>query len=167
MALQKEQAMKWFAVFDPATGLIKRSGSIAPEDVQNQAMPGEAVVEVSGPVDAMNQRIVDGQVVAYQPPKPEVTTLKDWEWSGRRWVAVLTLEGIRESAVATLRARIRSLEENTDRALRQLVIETEGHPGAARMQAIEDAVDPLRLAINAALIAESKEALAAILGSVS
>lgn len=161
--------MKWFAVFDQQTGRIARSGSCAPEDLGSQAMDGESVAEVGGPINAACQRIdpESGQVVAYQPPKPDATHLSDWEWSGVRWISAPTLEGVRASAVATLRARIRSIEENTDRALRQLVIEAPGHPGAARMQAIEDAVEPLREAISAAQIAVTAEEIKAAIPNSS
>lgn len=42
--------MTHFAVYDPATGAIKRHGSCASGDMAHQAQAGEAVIETAGPV---------------------------------------------------------------------------------------------------------------------
>jgi hypothetical protein len=41
--------MTHFAVYDPATGAIKRHGSCAPRDMALQAQDGEVVIETRAP----------------------------------------------------------------------------------------------------------------------
>jgi hypothetical protein len=41
--------MSYFAVYDPATGAIRRYGSCAPADLARQAQPGEAVMATQAP----------------------------------------------------------------------------------------------------------------------
>jgi hypothetical protein len=63
--------MMHFAVYDPATGTIKRYGSCAPHDLALQAQPGEAVIETPGPAPD-DRHVVD---VTADPPmlKPKAT----------------------------------------------------------------------------------------------
>lgn len=119
-------------------------------------------VAVPGLHDPDTKRWVDGEVVDYVKPKPDDTALTTWELDGGRWVPVPTLEGLRLTVLAELQSRAAAAEGGTDRALRQMVLATPGHPAAPRMQAIEDAVTPIRAAINEASAAVTFEALEAI-----
>lgn len=122
----------------------------------------QGCVAVPGIHDPETCRLVNGEVVPYVKPQPEDSDLVTWVLAGGRWVPNPTLEGVRQSVLSDLRARAASTEGGTDRALRQMVLSTPGHPAAARMQAIEDAVEPIRLAINEAAAAETVEELEAI-----
>lgn len=131
-------------------------------DSQLEANTPEGCVAVAGVHDPETKRFVTGEVVDYLAPKPEATDLLDWELREGRWVPVPTLEGVRRAVLADLQGRALAAEGGTDRALRQMVLTSPGHPAASRMQAIEDAVSPIRAAINAATIAQTVGELEAI-----
>jgi len=117
---------------------------------------------IEGRFDHTWQRVANGQVVEFQPPKPEAMQTHDWQWDSRQWLKVLTFKGRQAEAVAGLSTRIAAIEGATDRFVRELAI-SHGGPAATRMQAIEEAITPLRLAINAVEAAQTDEELAAAL----
>lgn len=49
--------MKHFAVYDPATGTIKRHGSCMAADLERQAGEGESVIETAGAAPADRFRV--------------------------------------------------------------------------------------------------------------
>ncbi len=49
--------MTHFAVYDPATGIIKRTGSCGPRDFALQNRSGEAVIETDGTVRTNTHRV--------------------------------------------------------------------------------------------------------------
>jgi hypothetical protein len=56
-----------FAVYDPATGAIKRHGSCAPRDVALQAHVDEAVIETHAPAPD-DRYVID---ISASPPVPQ------------------------------------------------------------------------------------------------
>jgi hypothetical protein len=71
-----------FAVYDPATGLIKRSGICTAGDLAIQAQSGEAVIETSNqaPGSAFKVDITQSPpvVIAYTPPAPTPTPTQSY-----------------------------------------------------------------------------------------
>jgi len=59
--------MKTFTIYDPETGVIKRSGYCPDRDVGLQAQDGEEMIE--GSSDFRTQYVVSGEVVS-RPPMP-------------------------------------------------------------------------------------------------
>lgn len=155
--------MKWS--FYDSEGFFKPWTFTGPEHLLAKSTP-EGCLAIEGSFDHMSKRVVDGVVVEWRPDKPEATEFYDWDLVGGRWLKSLTFEGRRQSLIDVLQAEILRLEAGADRALRQLILDSHGHPAAARMQSIEDQVAPLRQSIGAVQAATTPEELAQAVGSV-
>lgn len=160
--------MKTYSFYSTASGMfdgLRFRGHEA--DALRHCPPGCALIE--GAHDRLSQRVdlQSGQVIDYQPAKPEDTELQVWQWIGRRWVAVLTVAGLRAQLIDNLSASALALERGTDRLVREAVLSAPAHPAYARMAAIEASVAPIRAAITAAMAASTKEELDAIKAQLS
>jgi hypothetical protein len=83
-----------------------------------------------GSVDHRAQMVVDGALTSI----PQVAQ---------------SVDDTRAAAISRLSARCALLERGVDRALRQFVLSSPGHPATARVQQIEDDIAPIRAAIEA------------------
>jgi hypothetical protein len=119
--------------------------------------PGCAAIE--GLFDHLSQRFEGGEVIDYQPQKPDDTEFSTWDWSGRRWVESVTFAGKKKQALDQMAQVASAIEGKTDRALRRIVMQDSTDPAYQRMSEIEVALSPVRAAMAAALAAADEEAL--------
>lgn len=150
--------MQTYYLYDLDTGLFTGASFSGPEHDQAfrqlNTPPGKGAWP--GQVSPTAQRVVNGQLVAWQRPKPADTEHITHLWSDAQadWVPVPTFAGQRAAVIAAIKARIAQAEGTTDRWLRAQVLAQPADPAHARMQAIEDEVAPLR-----ALLAQTQAAL--------
>jgi hypothetical protein len=94
-----------YSFYDPATGIFSGvSIGCTPERLPYLLPAGAAAWE--GKVDPLSQRVQDGNLVDYVPPKPSDSELETWSWdaASKRWLAVATLAQVKSEQCAVIDA---------------------------------------------------------------
>jgi hypothetical protein len=176
------RSIEW-SFYDPATGVLAPLHSLLPEGVDPQgfAPPGHKPyagrldhrsrrvdVAAAPPADALAAAAWQPPVVAWQPPAPPDDALQTWAWDeqARRWMPRPTAAALQQQRAAELRDQITVQEAAQARPMREVLIALAAGkqpPAAAvqRLAAIEQAVAPLRLQVQAVSAAVESQSTAA------
>jgi hypothetical protein len=131
--------------YDEATGLIRsiplRASEVSDEFLAANTPPG--CKPILGVKDALYQRVVNGGLVDYQPPRPDA----DHEWKGRRWVKRPEAAS-RDRRIRVAKRQMSALEAQAmkPRAIREAILDENG--GKDRMAAMSAQIAELRKIIN-------------------
>lgn len=165
--------MKTWRLYDLKTGLFS-ANALYCSDSQLALNTPDGCAAIEGEFDPLSQRVDltepnEPKVVDYQPPPPADTdqTTFAWDAATRRYVGTPTLAANKAVRVARLKLQIGQLEAAQARPLRELMLAVAASqapaPGTkASLQAVEDAVLPLRQKVAAVLAAASQAELDAI-----
>lgn len=146
-------AFRVFHEYDAATGLLsgrQHGFSDSPGlDAYIRDRFRGSVIELSGPVDALSQR-VDTEtrlLVDYQPPAPDAN--HEWSHAEKRWHLRADIAQRRAARAAAL-AKITELEtQQQPRALRELTLDPANVTAIERLTQIDQAIAELRETLRA------------------
>lgn len=154
-----------WSFYSENTGQFNGTQFTGPQAMLTANTPA-GLLAIEGAFDAAVQQVdLDSlAVVTRIPTAPEATELCTWVWHEvlRQHVPEPTFEGLRRDLVLRIRRLIKETEGPIDRALRDLVLGGPPGPSRDRLQHIEDLVQPLRSAIEAAEAAGTPADLAEI-----
>lgn len=116
--------MKTYSFYDPASGTFSGATFAGAERLLERNTP-VGMVAIEGRFDHMSQRVENGQVVDYQPPRPD----EEHEWGldergRRRWVKTADVLA-RERKQIAARQAIAEIEAKQVRSLVELRLDSE------------------------------------------
>lgn len=131
--------MKTHSFYDPATGIFtgrQFSTSLADPDAHAAALIANTPADhahIEGAYDCLSQRVVDGQVVEYQPPPPSAD--HEWNAATKRWQLTAAAQKRHGDAL-----QARALEGQQHSLVRRLALNPNDADARARLQALHDQI---------------------------